>query len=350
MKERPFQIVRTVEAPLKTRFEADGLFPEGLNRLLYGDCLHAMLMLPDEIIDLIYIDPPFFSGRNHNIASGGRETRSFPDKWEGGMPGYLDWLNARLLEMKRLLKPTGSIYVHLDWHAVHYVKCEMDKLFGYNNFRNEIIWYYEGGGGRAKGHFNRKHDTILFYSKTDEFKYNIDNIRVAYKETSMYSFYGTTHHGAGKHYAPDRAKGKNPDDVWIMNILNPSAKERVGYPTQKPLEVIQRIVDAATDEGDVVADFFMGGGTAAEAALGLRSLIGEPLKKTDYCVAPPRRFIGCDISETAVELTAGRMDGILSPDSGRCQIAKKAAKGKNTLAPVAGYTVEHLIESPDKGM
>ena len=111
------------------------------NRLFWGDNLHVMRQLPNESIDLIYIDPPFFSGRQYNVMFGDQnELRSFSDIWEDGMPGYLIWLNARLFEMKRLLKKTGSIFVHCDWHASHYIKVEMDKIFGNRAFRNEIIW------------------------------------------------------------------------------------------------------------------------------------------------------------------------------------------------------------------
>jgi len=152
--ELPFQIVDTVETGIKKRFTKEELFPLGLNRLFFGDCLHVMRMLPSESIDLIYIDPPFFSGRNYNVIFGDKnEVRSFTDIWEGGMPGYLIWLNARLYEMKRLLKPTGSIYVHLDWHASHYVKCEMDKIFGASCFQNEIIWNYGPKATQHGGHF-----------------------------------------------------------------------------------------------------------------------------------------------------------------------------------------------------
>jgi len=111
------------------------------NRLFWGDNLHIMRQLPSRSIDLIYLDPPFFSGAEYNVIFGDQnEVRSFSDIWEGGMPSYLIWLNARLLEMKRLLRPDGSIYVHLDWHASHYVKVEMDKMFGYENFRREVVW------------------------------------------------------------------------------------------------------------------------------------------------------------------------------------------------------------------
>ena len=115
--------------------------PHQPNRLIWGDNLHVMRQIPSNSIDLIYIDPPFFSGRQYNVLWGdNNELRSFNDIWEDGMPGYLIWLNARLFEMKRLLKPTGSIYVHCDWHATHYIKVEMDKIFGFDNFRNEIVW------------------------------------------------------------------------------------------------------------------------------------------------------------------------------------------------------------------
>ena len=128
----PFQLANTVS------FGHPNLEP---NKLFWGDNLHIMRMLPSNSIDLIYIDPPFFSGANYNVIFGDQnEIRSFSDIWKGGMPTYLIWLNARLLEMKRLLKPSGTIYVHLDYHAMHYVKVEMDKIFGYSNFQNEIAW------------------------------------------------------------------------------------------------------------------------------------------------------------------------------------------------------------------
>src|SRR3990172_8599859 len=168
----PFQEVNRVEFDSGDKFEPTELFPNGANRLFFGDNLHIMRQLPSKSIDLIYIDPPFFSGRNYNVIFGDKnEVRSFSDIWEGGMPGYLVWLNARLYEMKRLLKPTGSIYVHLDWHAVHYVKVEMDKIFGTDNFNNEIIWAYNTGA-KGKSTFLRKHDTIFWYSKTQDYVFN----------------------------------------------------------------------------------------------------------------------------------------------------------------------------------
>lgn len=162
----PFQIVDRIQ------FGHADLEP---NRLFWGDNLHVMRQLPTESIDLIYIDPPFFSGRQYNVIFGDQnELRSFSDIWEGGMPGYLIWLNARLYEMKRLLKRTGSIYVHLDWHASHYVKAEMDKIFGADNFRNEVTWKRDAAGKGAKRisrQWPRVADTILFYSKSQEWTF-----------------------------------------------------------------------------------------------------------------------------------------------------------------------------------
>jgi|AntDryMetagUQ889_1029465.scaffolds.fasta_scaffold04294_1 DNA modification methylase len=253
------------------------------NRLYFGDNLHVMRSLPSESIDLIYIDPPFFSQRNYNVLFGDQnELRSFRDIWEGGLNGYVVWLNARLYEMKRLLKPSGSLFVHLDWHAGHYVKVELDKLFGYENFQNEIIWYYSGGGA-SKKRFARKHDNILFYSRNvGRHKFNVDDVRVPYKWT------------AGQKRADgserDLERGKLPDDVLEMHGIMPWAKESIGYPTQKPELLLEKFILGASDAGDVVADFFCGGGTTPAVA--------EKLG---------RRWIASDISRVAVSITADRV-------------------------------------------
>jgi DNA methylase len=188
------------------------------NRLYFGDCLHVMRALPSESIDLIYIDPPFFSGKHYNLLFGDKsELRSFSDIWEGGLTGYLVWLNARLYEMKRLLKSTGSIYVHLDWHAAHYVKVEMDKIFGYDNLVNEVIWSYRSGGG-AKQHFGRKHDTLLFYAKTyGMHKFFPDAVRVPYDAIIAESRRDLFNEG-----------GKVSPDVWEIGRPPNHSKEWIG--------------------------------------------------------------------------------------------------------------------------
>jgi len=258
------------------------------NRLIWGDNLHVMRQLPSESIDLIYIDPPFFSGRQYNIIFGDQnEVRSFTDIWEGGMPGYLIWLNARLYEMKRLLKKTGSIYVHCDWHASHYIKVEMDKIFGYENFRNEIVWCYSGGG-IPRSDFPRKHDVILRYTKGNSWIFNREY--KPYKENTQQ---------VGKHstYVPaekrdiDLARGTPIPDWWTdIETVTGWNPEKIGYPTQKPEKLVNRIIEVSTNEGDVVADFFCGGGTTPAVAQRLG-----------------RRWIACDQSRVAVAVTADRL-------------------------------------------
>lgn len=261
------------------------------NKIFWGDNLHIMRMLPPESIDLIYIDPPFFSGRDYNVIFGDEnEVRSFSDIWDGGLPTYLIWLNVRLLEMKRLLKSTGSIYVHLDWHASHYVKVEMDKIFGYNNFINEIAWCYTGPR-KSKKAFARKHDTILLYTRGEDYIFNEQ--RVEHKS-------GVHNKGQvfGSFKEPDlhvkeelESKGKLLEDWWSdIWSTDRYRSELIGYPTQKPISLLKRIINASTNEGDVVADFFAGGGTTAVAAQELN-----------------RRWVVSDVSRIAVEITKGRV-------------------------------------------
>jgi DNA modification methylase len=277
-----------------------------------------MRQLPSETIDLIYFDPPFFSGRQYNVIFGDQnELRSFSDIWEGGMPGYLIWLNARLYEMKRLLTKTGSIYVHCDWHASHYIKVEMDKIFGYENFRNELIWCYSGGGIPRKD-FAKKHDCILRYTKSDDYFFNADDVRQEYspeilsRPKSSYAEHSYSNNPDKKTVGWDlNPKGKYPDDWFYMPIVNPCAKERIGYPTQKPEALLERIIKASSKEGGVVADFFGGGGTTAAVAQKLN-----------------RRWIICDQSRVAVALTADRITHLIEEGIGK-------------VFPVADFTVEH---------
>ena len=233
------------------------------------------------------------------------------------MPGYLVWLNARLYEIKRLLKPTGSIYVHLDWHASHYVKVEMDKIFGHENFRNEVVWCYTGPSNTTCW-FPRKHDIILFYANSSETRFNRDAVRVPYKSESF------TMGGSGSLVKKVKGKvdyktgaeeylrrGKVIESHW--NDIRPLSVsgERIGYPTQKPAALLERIIKASSNKGDVVADFFCGGGTTPDVAQRLN-----------------RRWIACDQSRIAVAITAGR-------------VARTVAEEVGNLFPVPDFTVEH---------
>lgn len=286
------------------------------NRLFWGDNLHVMRQLPSESIDLIYIDPPFFSGRQYNVIFGDQnELRSFSDIWEGGMPGYLIWLNARLYEMKRLLKKTGSIYVHCDWHASHYIKVEMDKIFGYDNLINEVVWAYRRWPSKSKS-YQRFHDIILFLGRAK----GSHAFNTIYQDTADIT--KKIHKGMkqkalvidGHRWSKDSEETSEHTpigDAWYISGIAGNARERIGYPTQKPEELLERIILASSNEGDIVADFFCGGGTTPNVAQRL-------------C----RRWIACDQSRVAVAITTDRLTRQVEETTGK-------------LFPVPDFTIEH---------
>ncbi|GHU45263.1 hypothetical protein FACS1894190_17350 [Spirochaetia bacterium] len=264
-----------------------------INKLILGDNLEILKSIDTETIDLIYLDPPFFSNKNYEVIWGDTgEIRSFQDRWAGGISHYIEWLKERVIEMHRILKNTGSIFLHCDWHADAYIRVFiLDKIFGENNYRNEIVWCYRGGGS-PKNDFGRRHDTIFRYSKGSKYTFNADAIRIPYQAEGL----GRTddamwgkHKGTDKVYKPNPL-GKIPEDWWQMNILNANDPERIGYPTQKPLALLNRIIKCATNEGDIVLDPFVGGGTTIAAA--------EKLN---------RNWIGIDQSVQAVKVTELRL-------------------------------------------
>jgi len=272
------------------------------NVLHCGDNLEILATMEAESVDLIYIDPPFFSNRKYEVIWGDEaEVRSFEDRWEGGINVFIDWMKDRVTELWRVLKPTGSMYLHCDWHAGHYLKVMMDEIFGYNNFRNEITWSYKRYTA-VSARFQRLHDVILFYGKSNNATWN-----------EMREEYGTKSGIADSHYKKDekgrwyrwqKRKGKKPykiylskgrrmGDVWELPHINASAKERLGYPTQKPEALLERIIKASSNEGDVVLDAFCGCGTALAVAQNLG-----------------RRWIGIDISPAAIALVKNRLNTI----------------------------------------
>jgi DNA modification methylase len=207
--------------------------------------------MPADCIDLIYLDPPFFSNRTYEVIWGDEaEVRSFEDRWEGGIQVYINWMKERAVQLHRVLKPTGSLYLHCDWHASHYLRAMMDGIFGANNFQNEIVWCYEVGG-RGKKRWARKHDTILFYSKSQTFhfdwtavaeprkvgthmKESVDEDGRAYQEKRDAK--------TGKVYRYYVDAGTIPPDWWIgPQQLNREAAERIGYPTQKPEALLAKM-------------------------------------------------------------------------------------------------------------
>lgn len=216
--------------------------------------------------DLIYLDPPFCSQANYTqqikTATTTHVIDGFTDKFS--VDEYLQFIYERILLLKDVLTPNGSLFLHCDYQQSHNIRCILDEVFGPEQFRNEIIWHYTGGG-RATKYFSRKHDSIFWYSHSSTWTFNTDSIRIPYKDTSGFAKGGITSK-SGKKYLPN-PKGTLPDDTWDIPMLNPLAKERTGYPTQKPLPLLERIILACSNEGDRILDPFMGSGTTGIAAI-----------------------------------------------------------------------------------
>jgi len=270
-----------------------------MNKLILGDCLEVMRQMESESIDLIYLDPPFFSNRNYEVIWGDKgEVRSFEDRWAGGIDHYIAWLKERVMEMHRLLKPTGNILLHCDWHSNAYIRVYiLDKLFGKNNFRNEIIWCYNGPSNLHTS-FPNKHDTIYRYAKSEQaIVFNKNDILIPYSEETLKrrTYSETKKRGIkfkGKDYE-EYLKGMVPFDWWndIPAGGQMSRNERIGYPTQKPEKLLERIIQALSDKGDVVLDPFVGGGTTI--------VVADRLK---------RNWIGIDQSVQAIKVSEMRLN------------------------------------------
>ncbi len=261
------------------------------NRLICGDNLVELAMLDAESVDLIYVDPPFFSNRNYEIIWGDEaEIRSFEDRWEGGVYAYVDWMKQRVMALYRVLKPTGSFYLHCDWHAGHYLKVMLDEVFGRDNFRNEIVWHYFMGG-KPKSFFARKHDTIFYYAKSNKWTFNYTEVeRRLPKKPTLGSHKQIVNRGDAWYSTVGM------DDVWDISGVFNMSKEYQGYNTQKPEELLERIVISSSNPGDLVLDAFCGSGTTLAVAQKLG-----------------RRWIGIDKSPEAILLAARRLKA-LSPD------------------------------------
>ena len=319
----PFQnleVIETINESRATREAEKGdMFrkdPEAVdtswrNKLIWGDNKYAMAALLEKYagkIDLIYIDPPFATGADFSSTftigekeeieiekeASAIEEVVYRDTWGEGYDSFIQMLYERLLLMRELLSEKGSIYVHLDWRTNSYIKLVLDEIFGLNNFRNSIIWHYGGRMMHNVSQYNRKHDVILFYSKKENgFIFELPKDEVDFEQ------YAKTRHEKihtdedGKRYllAPDAtmdrtirqyeedilAKGRAIDDVWEIRYIRGNAKERTGYPTQKPEELLDRIIRASTRKGSLVADFFCGSGTTGAVAekLGRRWIMSD---------------------------------------------------------------------------
>jgi len=267
------------------------------NKLICGDNLEELAKFPKESVDLIYIDPPFFTHKQYEVVWGDEaEVRSYKDRWEGGIEHFIGWLKPRVQAMYEVLKPAGSFYIHCDWHANAHIRIMLDEIFGPENFRNEIVWCYERAHPAHKM-FKRLHDTIFFYSKSDEWTFNMP--RVPFKDGSWER--SDVKRPDGEIWK-QKEKGKACPDWWtdIASFATRiTAKERTGYPTQKPEKLLERIVKASSKEGDVVLDAFCGCGTTVTVAQRLG-----------------RKWIGIDISPTAIKIMQRRLEKTLGAIEG----------------------------------
>ena len=244
------------------------------NKVYFSDNLTILRKIPSESINLIYIDPPFNTGRvqsrkrfktvqdeaGDRVGFAGRTYKSEVLSENGYVDVFDDYtafLKPRLQEAWRVLKPNGSLYFHIDYREVHYCKVLLDQIFDRENFLNEIIWAYDYGG-RAKDRWPAKHDDILFYAKDRQhYTFNRESIdRIPYMAPGLVS-------------KEKAARGKLPTDTWWHTIVGTNSKEKTGYPTQKPLAIIERILSASSNPGDLVLDFFAGSGTTGAACLKL---------------------------------------------------------------------------------
>ncbi len=283
-------------------------------KILYiGDNLPIMLGMESETVDLIYTDPPF---KTETFRKGKTDTHSFDDTWSDAqvdyahafslkthypemwemivlaekmhspaMHNYLAFMAPRIVQMHRLLKPTGSLYLHCDPNANVYLRMLLDCIFGRKGFRNEIVWHYQTGGA-SKRYYSKKHDTIFFYVKSMNYKFNADEIMIP-RTAEVLRRLATGNESATR----ATTETKLPMDVWTdIQALNPMATERTGYDTQKPLTLVDRIIQASSNEGDVVMDPFCGCATTCMSASGLK-----------------RQWIGIDQNEEAAKILRDRL-------------------------------------------
>lgn len=297
--------------------ETVGTNPDG-NMVIRGECISACAYLKEKGIqvDLVYIDPPFASGADYAkkvyirrnpkvaeaIAQAERELdvdelKAFEEKMYGDVwdkEKYLNWMYENLMAIKSVMSETASIYVHLDWHIGHYVKILLDEILGEDNLKNEIIWCYNGPGSPGMKQFNRKHDTIFWYSKSNTYNFYDQNIRIEHDEKTKENFKRGLE-GSGfvsENYDLD-AKGKIPEDWWQFAIAGRfpvDGVKRVDYATEKPWALLERIIEASSEKDMIVADFFGGSGVTAAVA----NKLG-------------RKFIHCDIGLNSIQTTRDRL-------------------------------------------
>lgn len=300
--KRPYTSTQYYPAQLKESF---GEPKNGwMNKIFWGDNLQVMSHMLKEFrgkIDLIYIDPPFDSKADYKKKVKIKkqfvetDTNSFEEKQYGDIwtnDEYLQFMYERLTLLKELLSDTGTIYLHCDWHRSHYLRFMLDEVFGAENFVNEVIWHYSGAG-TPKGCWAKRHDNLFVYSKTSQYTFNADEIRIEYSESTKERFSHTIRNvrdGIDFGEQSLNPLGKYPEDVVQIPIEAPSANIRTGYPTQKPEALLEKVIKASSNPGDIVFDCFMGSGTTQAVAMRLG-----------------RRFVGADINLGSLQTTTKRL-------------------------------------------
>lgn len=277
------------------------------NKLIFGDNLQVLKRLIEDKkngklknadgtdgVRLVYIDPPFSTRKDFKVS--GEDQKAYQDKVAGAE--FLEWLRRRLILLKEVMADDGSIYVHLDYRKGHYVKVLLDEVFGEKNLRNEIIWCYTGPGSPGMKQFNRKHDVIYWYSKSDKWHFNSTDVRVPYKDEnqSLRKAFASDGSWSDEDIAKMRERGRIPDDWWEFSVAarkRVDGIERTAYPTEKPQPLLERIIKASSGEGDIILDCFAGSGTSL--------FVAEKLN---------RRWISCDVGKLSVYTQQKRLLGM----------------------------------------
>lgn len=290
-----------------SNFNTPADYSDWQNKLIFGDNLQVLKRLIEDKkngklknadgtdgVRLVYIDPPFSTRKDFKVS--GEDQKAYQDKVAGAE--FLEWLRRRLILLKEIMADDGSIYVHLDYRKGHYVKILLDEIFGEKNLRNEIIWCYTGPGSPGMKQFNRKHDVIYWYSKSDKWRFNSNDIRVPYKDEnqSLRKAFAPEGSWSDEDIAKMRERGRIPDDWWEFSVAarkRVDGVERTAYPTEKPQPLLERIIRASSSEGDIVLDCFAGSGTSP--------FVAEKLN---------RRWISCDVGKLSVYTQQKRLLGM----------------------------------------
>ena len=335
---------RRKEAPLQDPFEMQEIYgdeqlqSQNDSRIALGNnldymehiCRHHKL---ENALQLIYVDPPFFSRSKYQASltlqspvlgkSSLIKVDAYDDFRAADLLSYLEMLSARFFLMRDLLADTGCILVHLDWHVAHYVKILLDQIFGRDNFINEIIWTYKSGGTGRKS-FAKKHDTLLLYGKTNRYKFHTLKEKSYNRELKPYRFQGVEEFQDEKGWYTM----VNMKDVWNINMVGRTSAERTGYATQKPEKLLERIVDACSDEGDLCADFFAGSGSFGAV-----------------CQRLGRRWILCDESPLATAAEVTRLAAL--QEKGLTSRGASKEEGKLAGQRTTGFSVWSVKDTPE---